>query len=121
MGAASVTGVGQGACDKLTPKELAMTANGPKIYVCGIVTAAEGVTSPPTSSGRVIFPRSLPGSVTDFSVFLTPFGTTGAYIAALLDDDDGNMNGFTVVADDAGEIYYMVVSKGVRPEVNGAI
>lgn len=83
MAGTSVTGKGIGDSAKPTTDQLAVFANGPSILIAGTVEVEEGISSPPSSGiGTVVFPKALPGPVTDYVVILTGIGTGAVQIAA---------------------------------------
>lgn len=117
MSGTSVTGKGLGSSDKLTTKELSALENGPKIYFTGTASILGGNTSPPSSGTDVTLPYPLPGSYDNYVIILTPISTGYAYIVDRDVNSDGNFYKFTALAQTTGTVQYMVVSKGVRPQV----
>lgn len=119
MGASSVTGKGNGESGKLTSNALSMLANGPMIYVAGSVenTTAGDPVSPPTTDNHVRFPNPLPGPSSDYVVILTTQNAGAAYVYDMLENDDGDFIGFYATTPTEGLVMYIVVKKGIRPNV----
>ena len=118
MGASSVTGVGPGASNKLTGKDLAILANGPAILMSGKATLIldEEVASPPTYVYSVTFPEPLSGGFDAYNVMLTVEGGDVPAISAN-EDDDSNFTGFTLTSEEEVDVMYMVVRNGFRASV----
>jgi hypothetical protein len=116
MGANSVTGTGLGSARKLTTKELAILANGPSILFSGVSEAITNeVLSPPTILNTVVFPYALPGGEENYVIIITSLNSGFVYVTTKNEDDDGNLIGFTFIAEAEGSIMYLVSKVGVRP------
>jgi len=113
----SVTGVGLGACNKFTTKELAILANGPSIMLSGRAEATESIEiNPPMTAITVTF-SPLPGSHTNYNVVITGINTGHVYVATMTDDDDGNFSEFTAITESEGTCMYVIINNGIRPTV----
>lgn len=118
MGASSVTGVGQGDCEKLTTKELAILANGPAILVAGRTELTEDfLVNPPSPTATIQLETPLTGSYSNYVVQLTGMNTSSVYIASMTNNSDGNFSQFRVIGEDEGTCMYMITKIGIRPDV----
>lgn len=119
MAAESVTGVGQGASNKLTTKELAILANGPSIFLSGYassVTIEE--SSPPSVGNTVTFPQPLTGSHDNYVVLLTTINGGDAYVNVMTNNSDSNFISFFFITEFECDVMYIVASVGIRPIIN---
>lgn len=111
MGAYSVTGIGNGGCNKPGVADL---STGPAIMIVGMVGAAETViSSPPTLGNTVTFQEPLVGSADSYAVFLSPKNAETAYITDM-NESGGYFTGFDFNVSAECDVMYMVVSVGSR-------
>ena len=114
----SVTGVGQGSCDKLTVKELTILANGPSILVSGRVDLSEDFpVNPPSPTANVVLSQPLPGSCVNYVVQVTGLNVGLVYVAEMSDDGNGNFYSFRLIGDNEGTCMYSIIPVGFRPVV----
>lgn len=121
MGASSVTGTGLGSSDKATVNDLSRWANGPTIFLSGIVETVESdVLSPPTPVATVTLPTPLPGLGEDYVVILTTLSGGAAYVWDMDDDDldgdneDDHFVGFSIASESECDVMYLVTKVGQR-------
>ena len=116
MAAASSTGTGAGASNKVTTTELAMMANGPSIFYAGSIETVESglIMSPPAPTGVVTLPRPLAGPADNYVIILTTKNAGSAYVAAITEDADDNLESFSFISEEEGTVYFLVVRKGFR-------
>lgn len=115
MAGSSVTGTGLGASGKVTTTELAALAIGPAIYAAGSVEAVEsGPSSPPAPVNTVVLPYPLPGPADNYVIMLTTEQAGYAYVTDIVDDSDGNLTGFSLIAESEGTVMYLIARKGFR-------
>lgn len=116
MVAASVTGRGTGGVVDKSNHSLTAISDGPSIILAGIVTVLDDHSSPPSPTNIVEFPFSLIGGSENYVVILTGIGTGSSYVAVKSEDGNGNFSGFTIVADNEGDVQYIVATTGIKPK-----
>lgn len=118
MAAQSVTGTGTGASNKFTTKELSALANGPSILIssCQYVYEA-GITDPPSILNTVTLNPPLPGNSDNYIVVVSGVNTGPAYVAAMLDNEDGDFHQFIIMLQTEGICMYSIIKAGNRPTV----
>lgn len=117
MGASSITGVGQGASNKLTTKELSILAKAPTIVVAGHAESDGGNMSPPSYGNSVTFPNPLEGGTENYVVMLTTQNGGYAYVNEMNEDSDGNFTDFSFITESDCTLMYIVSKTGIRPIV----
>ncbi|MCK9458641.1 MAG: hypothetical protein M0R80_03295 [Proteobacteria bacterium] len=115
MGAASVTGVGQGVASNLkgpgNNRNFNVPQNSPHIVAAGIVTTDGG-----TGLATVTFPDALPLAAASYAVILTARGAGAATHNASLttkSDTSSHFTSFVVYAETPGDVVeWIVVNTG---------
>lgn len=107
MTASSVTGIGPGSADDgLNKGSEHMTLGVEKLLGPRVMAVSKAVLS--GGAATVTFPQPLPGSKTNYFVFLTTFASA-ANVGVVTDDADGNFASFTIAGTGSNTINWVVV------------